>query len=147
MHARRPLLAGILATAGLVSAFTSPAIAGHFPSRPPGVKLHYFTGVLTLYGLGNNTGNFALKRGARNTTFYVGLPMKMNGVTVTCPDADFAKDPDVCTDWPSEIVLGKAVVTATCWYDTTVFREPTLFCDEIDYGGYGPSAHRKNGHP
>jgi hypothetical protein len=131
-------------------ALANPAIAGFFPSRPPGVPLQRFTGVIVEYGLGNDTGYFVLTIGRKRMGFYVGLPMRMNGAIVLCQDPDLAvTSPAACMDWPSSIVLGKSVVTATCW--TEMFspdmamsygmqkpstRKPTLFCDEIDSAGH-----------
>jgi hypothetical protein len=79
--------------------------------------------------------------------FYIGLPMRMNGAIVRCQDPDrVVASLGSCTDWPSSIVLGKSVVTATCWTEmfspdmamsytpgmSTSPPEPTSFCDEID---------------
>ena len=69
----------ILVSTVLVSASTTPAIAGCFPSRPPGAPLQYFTGVISDYGLGNGTGGFFLTIGTATMYFYIGLPMKING--------------------------------------------------------------------
>jgi hypothetical protein len=62
----------ILVSTVLVSALATPAIAGYFPSRPPGVLLQYFTGVRSDYGLGNGTGSFYLTIGATTMDFYIG---------------------------------------------------------------------------
>jgi hypothetical protein len=153
MNAARSLLTRILASVVLVPALTSQAIAGFFPGRPPGATVQKFTGVIVEYGFGNDTGGFVLTIGGKRTDFYIGLPMRMNGAVVRCQDPDPAiASPGSCTDWPSAIVLGKSVVTATCW--TVMFSpdmamiytpgmststpEPTLFCDEIDSVPRGP---------
>lgn len=130
-----------------VSALAKPAIAGFFPSRPPDVPLQRFTGVIVEYGLGNDTGYFVLTIRGKPMDFYVGLPMRMNGAIVTCQDPDPAVvTPGSCMDWPSSILVGKSVVTATCWTEmfspdmalsytpsmSTSTPKPTLFCDEID---------------
>jgi hypothetical protein len=117
----------------LVSALTTPAIAGYFPSRPPDAQLQYFTGVIKDYALGNGIGGFSLTVGAASISFHIGLPMKMNGDIVRCQSPDPAVEFGFCTDWPSEIVEGKSVVTATCWVDTE-FKPgiSTLFCDKIE---------------
>jgi hypothetical protein len=133
------VLAIMFSAAVLVSGLTTPAIAGYFPSRPPGVPLQYFTGVINDYGLGNGTGSFSLTIGATTMDFYVGLPMKMNGTIVRCQSPDLASvELGFCKDWPSEIVEGTSVVTATCWVDTE-FKPgtATLFCDEIDSASPG----------
>jgi hypothetical protein len=74
----------ILVSTVFVSALTTPAIAGYFPSRPPGVPVQYFTGVIRDYGLGNGTGGFTLTIGATTMDFFIGLPMKINGTIVRC---------------------------------------------------------------
>jgi hypothetical protein len=106
--------------AGLILApvLTSQAIAGFFPSRPPDAPVQKFTGVIVEYGLGNDTGYFVLTIGRKSMDFYIGLPMRINGAIVRCqdPDPDIAS-PGSCTDWPPSIVLGKSVVTATCWIE------------------------------
>jgi hypothetical protein len=118
----------------LVSTLTAPAIAGYFPSRPSGVQLQYFTGVINDYGLGNGTGSFDLTIGATRMDFYIGLPMKINGRIVQCQSPDpVSVQAGFCTDWPPEIVEGTSVVTTTCWSDTDFEPgSPTLFCDEIN---------------
>jgi hypothetical protein len=90
--------------------------------------------VIRDYGLGNGTGSFTLTVGAKTMDFFIGLPMKINGAIVRC----ISPDPVIvaagfCTDWPSEIVEGTSVVTATCWSDAD-FRPgtSTLFCDELN---------------
>jgi hypothetical protein len=133
------MLLAIMFTAEVfVSALTTPAIAGYFPSRPPGIPLQYFTGVINDYGLGNGTGSFSLTIGATTIDFYIGLPMKMNGNIVRCQSHDPEVEFGSCTDWPSEIVEGESVVTATCWIDTE-FKPgtSTLFCDEIESASPG----------
>jgi hypothetical protein len=116
----------ILVSTLLVSTLTVPAIAGYFPSRPPGVQLQYFTGVISNYSIGMGIGGFDLTIGQTKVAFNIGLPMKVNGKVVNC------RDPD-CADWPSEIVEGTSVVTATCWSDVDFEPgSPTLFCDEIN---------------
>jgi len=115
----------ILVSALLVSALSAPVIAGYFPSRPLGVPLQYFTGVINKYGIGMGIGGFNLKIGQTQVAFNIGFAMKINGKVVNCRDSD-------CADWPSEIVEGASVVTATCWADADFEPgSPTLFCDEI----------------
>jgi hypothetical protein len=121
-----PLIRILLNTA-LVAAIANPVIAGSYRSRPPGASLQYFTGVINNYSAGNDIGTFDLTVAGKTMTFYIGLPMTINGrAIVGCQDSE-------CADWPPEIVEGRSVVTATCWSDATF--EPgttTLFCDEID---------------
>jgi hypothetical protein len=66
--------------------------------------------------------------------FFIGLPMTINGTIVRCQSPDpIAVEAGFCTDWPSEIVEGMSVVTATCWSDTDFNPDRlTLFCDKID---------------
>jgi hypothetical protein len=145
MNARRSPLIRILVSIVFVSGLTSQAIAGYFPPRPPDIPLQFFTGVLSDYGLGNGTGGFALTIGAKTMDFYIGLPMTMNGTIVLCTDANpTLRESGVCDDWPSAIIVGKSVVTATCWSDTTFNPgKSTLFCDEIDSRTYWIKHHRK----
>ena len=98
------LVSALLASAG-------SAVAGYFASRPHGVVLQHFTGVINEYGLGNGNGSFTLIIRGSTKYFYIGLPMKMNGTVVLChhPNPDVA-DWGACTDWPSKIVLGKSIV-------------------------------------
>jgi hypothetical protein len=130
----------------VVFASAGPAVAGYFPSRPHGVPIQHFTGVISEYGLGNGNGSFTLIIRGSTKYFYIGLPMKMNGTVVQCRDPDPAlADWGACTDWPSKIVLGKSIVTATCWSDSEfVPGTSTLFCDEIDYA---VSRRSRGGHP
>jgi hypothetical protein len=121
------MLVRILLSAALVAGSANPVIAGSYRSRPPGASLQCFTGVINHYSAGNDVGTFDLTLGGKTMTFYIGLPMTMNGrAVIGCQDSE-------CADWPSEIAEGKSVVTATCWPDT-VFEPGTtnFFCDEID---------------
>jgi hypothetical protein len=124
----------ILTNTVLVSALTIPAIAGYFPSRPPGVPLQYFTGVIRDYGVGNGTGGFTLTIGATTMDFFIGLPIKINGTIVRCQSPDpVVVESGHCTDWPPEIVEGTSIVTATCWSDMDFNPgTSTVFCDQID---------------
>jgi hypothetical protein len=115
----------ILVSTVLISALTTATIAGYFPSRPAGVPLQYFTGVMSNYSVGNGIGGFDLTVGETTIPFNIGRPMTMNGTIVDCRDSD-------CPDWPSEIVEGRSIVTATCWSDTEFLGTSNLFCDEID---------------
>ena len=129
----------------LVSALAGPAIAGCFPARPASVRLHKFTGVLSYYGVGNDQGGFSLIIGGK-VMFFSTAGMTINGEVLTCRDPSLYPDSFSCPYWPPSIVLGKSVVTATCWTEKTqtlvqtegpscANRAPVLwFCDEIDSG-------------
>ena len=126
MNSLRRIRLVILVSTSLAFAVTAPAIAGYFPSRPLGVQLQYFTGVISNYGIGMGIGGFDLTIGQTKVAFNIGLPMKINGKVVNC------RNPD-CADWPSDIVEGTSVATATCWADMDYDPDsPTLFCDEIN---------------
>jgi hypothetical protein len=147
MNARRSLLIRILVSIEVISAFTSQASAGYFPSRPKGVALQHFTGVISDdYGLGNGTGSFTLIIGTNPVSFYIGWPMEMNAKIVECHHPELNNQPGYdCVDWPTELVLGKSVVTATCWSDRSFNRgKSTLFCDEIDTKSYWIEHHKKH---
>jgi hypothetical protein len=102
----------------MMVALVAVAVAGYYPGRPSGATLQTFTGTITDYSKGNGFGAFGLKIKGVDTSFYLGSPVKMNGVVVTCQDPAFPSS-GFCSDWPSAIVIGKSVVTATCWIDTT----------------------------
>ena len=126
MSSARQIRLAILVSTSLVSALTAPAIGGYFPSRPLGIPIQYFTGVISNYGVGMGIGGFALTIGQTKVAFNIGFPMKINGKVVNC------RDPN-CADWPPGIVEGTSVVTATCWADMDYDPgSPTLFCDEIN---------------
>jgi hypothetical protein len=147
MNARRSLLIRILVSIELVSAFTSQASAGYFPSRPKGVALRHFTGVIgDDYGIGNGIGGFTLIIGTNPVWFYIGWPMEMNGKIVECHHPELNDQPgNDCVDWFTELVLGKSVVTTTCWSDRRFNRgRSTLFCDEIDTRSYWIEHHKKH---
>jgi len=123
--------------------FSSNAVAGYFPGRPSNASLQTFTGVIVDYGTGNDFGTFGLRIRGTDTSFYIGLPMTMNGSNVTCHDPSLEHSKN-CTDWPSAIVLGTTVVTATCWQAST-FNPGTAaaeVCDEIDTGSQSQSKKR-----
>jgi hypothetical protein len=146
MNARRSLLIRILVSIVFASALTGQASAGYFPSRPNGVALRHFTGVISDdYGIGNGIGGFTLIIGANPVWFYIGWPMQMNGKIVECHHPELKDQPGYdCVDWPTELVLGKSVVTATCWSDRRFDPgKSTLFCDEIDSRSYWIEHHRK----
>jgi hypothetical protein len=126
MSSLRRICLVILVSTSLVFALTASTIAGYFPSRALGVPLQYFTGVIINYSIGMGIGGFDLTMGQTKVAFNIGIPMKINGKVVNC------RDPD-CADWPSDIVEGTSVVTATCWADMDYDPgSPTLFCDEIN---------------
>jgi hypothetical protein len=80
------------------------------------------------------SGGFELLVDGKDTPFYLGHPVTMNGVVVHCQDPAVPGSP-FCSDWPASMVLGKTIVTATCWVDTTyVPGQKTIVCDEIDTG-------------
>jgi hypothetical protein len=122
MDDKRPLFLGILASIVFLFASATRAKAGCFPSRPAGGKLTTFTGVLTDYSIGNDVGVLVLTVGSKEMQFDLDGHIYMNGKEVLCKyagidDPEFKADPD-CPDWPSWLVPGKTVVTATCWLTT-----------------------------
>jgi hypothetical protein len=102
-----------------ILASAAAASAAYFPSAPSNAVLQTFTGILTDYGLGNDFGTFGLTINGSDTTFYVGLPMTMNGSRVTCHNPAASASQALCTDWPAAIILGSSIVTATCWSDAS----------------------------
>jgi hypothetical protein len=104
--------------------------------------LSTYTGILMSYGFGQGFGAIELSISGMISTFFAGLPMKINGAIVRCSDPSFPGE--YCTDWPSNMIFGKTLVTVTCWKDTT-FRPGTtqIFCDEIDTGVAAAAAVRR----
>jgi hypothetical protein len=135
----------IILVAGQLLGAVQPAFAGYFPQRPAQAQLQQYTGVIIGYGSGEGIGAFALSISGQEVQFYIGRPMTINGSQIHCMNPGTPS----CTDWPTNIVLGATIVTATCWTDTTY--QPggaTIFCDEIDTGIAAQSQRRsvKGGH-
>lgn len=129
----------------VVAAAVVPAGAssGYRFVRPLNAASGTYTGIITGYQEQNGLGAFALEVNGGQHVFSVGTRMRVNGQTTNCRNADPVVAPFVgCTDWPKTIVIGKSVVTATCWVDMTysqvAYRLPsrnaTLVCDRIDSG-------------
>jgi hypothetical protein len=124
MNDRQARFVRILPSIAFVFAFTCQAAAGYFPERPAGAKLRTFSGVLNDYGMGNDQGGFSLTAGSKESEFYIGWPMHINGKVVTCKDPENMGDtgPMGCTDWPSWLVERKTFVTARCCWTPTPTR-------------------------
>jgi hypothetical protein len=88
-----------------------------FPSRPTGATLHTETGILTTYGIGNDTGGFTVKRGAISREFAVGFPLRLAGTLYRClPIPSRKHDDGNCKRWPAALVVGKSRVRVTYWW-------------------------------
>jgi hypothetical protein len=89
--------------------------------------------------IGNGIGTFDLAIGATKELFGVGSELRMNAKDVDCRDSTQPGTP-MCREWPSAIVPGKTVVTATCWWDKADYypNESVCYgnrgwvCDQID---------------
>ena len=88
-----------------------------FPTRPPGAKLHTLTGTLTDFGVGNAMGGLTVRRGNTSTELYVGAMPRLDGRPIECdfPPRRDAKPSGFCPYWPSNVVIGKTIVTVRYW--------------------------------
>ncbi len=104
--------------AGADSSTAQAAQAHFFPSRPSGAALHTIRGTLAAYDIGNDEGGFAIKAGKKTYEVYVAANFRINGREVACDHAPMPGKPRsiFCTDWPSNIVLGKTTVITEIWY-------------------------------
>jgi hypothetical protein len=98
-----------------------PASAQHFfPNRPHDVTTLSDVGVLIDYGIGNGTGEFAIKDAAgRTTDFFIAYPIRINGRTYNCyrpPKPGKRFDRSYCKQWPNNVVIGSTKVRITYWW-------------------------------
>jgi hypothetical protein len=146
MNARRSLLIRILVSIEFVSAFTGQASTGYFPNRPKDVALQNFTGVIgDDCGIGNGIGGYSNHWYQPSLVLYrLANGDERQDCRMSPPGLNDQPGYD-CVDWPTELVLGKSVVTATCWSDRRFNRgKSTLFCDEIDTRSYWIERHKKH---
>jgi hypothetical protein len=114
------------------------ASAGIFPPRPQGVPLQHFTGLLTQFGAGMGLGWFTLRdvRSGKERILRIGSPMKVDGHVEHCAEPDRPHNKVMCYYWPSTVVIGKTVVTATCYafHDTRMDPKDADYpaCDQLD---------------
>jgi hypothetical protein len=129
----------VLIAAALVGLAPCEATAStYFPSRPANAQLQYVTGVLTHYGLGNDSGTITIRDSVGvETDVKMARTMMVNGTVIVCTI------PASCAQWPSSITLGTTVVTLTCWLDSRSSRSPMLVSDQIDIGTSPLARHRK----
>jgi len=108
--------------------------ASFYPQQPIGVTNYTGTGILEVYGRGNESGEFSIKQAKGGTLwFFFGSPITINGSVVWCgvpPTASATPNP---SDWPSNIVLGKTAVTVVYW-KTTYGGESALVSNQIISG-------------
>ena len=108
-----------VACAAKVDATMSSATAEHhfFPSRPSGAKLRTITGKLEEFGIGNASGAVVIETGVKRAQLYTGANLRLDGKRVACdhPPSRGSKRSILCTSWPSNVVVGTTIVTATYW--------------------------------
>jgi hypothetical protein len=130
----------IFVALALVGLASGPAIAStYFPTRPANARLYYVTGVLTHYGLGNDSGTITTRDSAgAQTDVKMARTMMIDGAEVLCTV------PGSCAQWPRNIRMGSTIVTLTCWLDSGWSRTPMLVSDHVDIGTL-PQARRRKG--
>ncbi len=98
--------------------------SGHFfPIRPAHAVLYDDSGILTGFGIGNDTAGIAIKRSDGNAVkFYLAFPHTFNGKRATCvqvAEPSIAPGYSECKErLPADIVLGKTHVHVTYWWTT-----------------------------
>lgn len=128
-----------LGAVALLAALPGPAVAkSYFSVRPPNATFYYVTGVLTHYGIGNGVGTIKiLDSSGTEVRIRAARTVRINGVAVNCGEVD------ACPEWPTNIVLGATVVTATCWKQPLWSSVPMLVTDQIDVGTSAQARRRK----
>jgi hypothetical protein len=102
--------------AGVETTAAQAAQAHFFPSRPPGAAVHRLSGILTDFGIGNDAGGFEIIAGKKKYELYVSADFQINGKRATCSQAPMPNQhPDPYCKWPSNIVIGKTMVTTAYW--------------------------------
>jgi hypothetical protein len=93
-----------------------------FPVRPAHVRLLAVDGVLLSWAIGNGNGGIAIRsRDGRTRLFTVTDAIVVDGTPVRCayaPKPGEARDPDACSFWPRNLLLGKTNVRVSYWRDS-----------------------------
>jgi hypothetical protein len=106
---------------GFSTGFASAQVNYHFfPTRPARVALHTAVGILTGYGVGNDTGGLSIKKAdGRTDQFFLAFPTTVDEEVFDvyrCSRA--SKNPDLrvgnCT--PRNVRIGKSRVRVTYWW-------------------------------
>lgn len=99
---------------------TSTSVRAFFPARPSRAKLHTISGVLSDFGIGNGLGSLELRKGNSVTVIYTGAKLRLDGRLVACdhPPKKGERKSMFCTSWPSNVVVGSTLVSATYWMQT-----------------------------
>jgi hypothetical protein len=102
---------------------SAPASGHFFPTRPAHAVLYGDSGILTGFGIGNDTAGIAIKRGdGRAVKFYLAFPHTFDGKRATCTqvaEPSIAPGYSECKErLPADIVLGKTHVHVTYWWTT-----------------------------
>jgi hypothetical protein len=96
--------------------------SGHFfPTRPANAVLYSESGILTGFGIGNDTAGIAIKRSdGRTVNFFLAFPHTFDGKRATCKqisEPSIAPGYSECKErLPANIVLGKTHVRITYWW-------------------------------
>jgi hypothetical protein len=118
----KAVVAGLLAVVIVVPVSGAFAQVNYhfFPTRPAKVALHRTVGVLTDYGVGNDTGGLSIRKADGSTEqFLLAFPTKVNDkVFDVYRCSRTSKDPDQrvgnCT--PGNVHIGKTRVRVTYWW-------------------------------
>ena len=124
----------VVASLNLIATASDAIADDHFfPQRPQGAVIRTVSGVLTGYGQGMGGGSVIIGSGSSSKAFYMGYPMKINGVEVVCSlPPQRGKSGFNCDDWPAGLVLGRTVVTVSYW-DAPLNGTMVEATDEIDF--------------
>jgi hypothetical protein len=107
-----------------------------FPPRPAIAEVHYRTGVMTDWEVGNKAGWAAIRDAAGNTFgYFTGWPMFIDGKQTHCaiaPRRGIRFDPIVCDGgWPADVVIGVTRVRVYYWHDVTPWGQRVEVTDQI----------------
>jgi hypothetical protein len=116
--------------------FVSAQSTRHFfPMRPTHAVLHGENGVLTAFGIGNDTAGVALHLSdGRTDKFYLAFPHTFNGKLAHCrqvAEPSIAPGFTECKEQlPANIIVGKTRVRITYWW-TTYNGTPVKVADTL----------------
>jgi len=129
---------GPCAAAGLAAGENKPAISqSFFPTRPPHIEIHFRTGVLIEYGVGNKSGSATIRDAAGRTyRYFLGSPLNINGRQIHCaspivPGVRF--DRFLCeSGWPVDVVIGVTRVRVYYWHAVSPRAQDVVVTDTIN---------------
>ena len=88
-----------------------------FPRRPVAAHMRTMTGILEEYGIGNASGSIRIKMKTATIDLYTAADVRLDGRIIACdhPPVSGQKRSMFCPSWPSNVLIGKTVVTARYW--------------------------------